>query len=36
MPSWNRVTSAMPNVLSDIYQAVEDDMNEYMPKTNNQ
>jgi glucosyl-3-phosphoglycerate synthase len=35
MPSWNRVTSAMPNVLSEIHQAVEDDMNQYMPKTKN-
>ena len=30
MPSWNRVTSAMPNVLKEIHQAVEDDMNEYL------
>jgi len=30
MPSWNRVTSAMPNVLQEIHQAVEDDMNDYL------
>lgn len=29
VPSWNRVQSAIPNILEDIYQAVEDDMKEY-------
>ena len=30
MPSWNRVTSAMPDVLQEINKAVEEDMNEYV------
>ena len=30
MPSWNRVTSAMPNVLTEIHAAVEADMKTYM------
>jgi hypothetical protein len=29
MPCWNRVTSAIPNVLADINKAVADDMAEY-------
>lgn len=29
VPSWNRVQSAIPNILEDIYQAVEDDMKQF-------
>ncbi len=29
IPSWNRVQSAMPDILERIYQAVEDDFNEF-------
>ncbi len=29
MPCWNRVISAVPNILSDLYQAVDDDMKEF-------
>lgn len=29
IPSWNRVTSALPGILSDIYAAVENDMQTY-------
>jgi glucosyl-3-phosphoglycerate synthase len=30
VPSWNRVTSAMPDVLGKIYKAVDDDMKSYL------
>lgn len=30
IPSWNRVVSAMPEVLDELYQAVEDDYNEWI------
>lgn len=29
MPCWNRVISAVPNILADLYQAVEEDMKEF-------
>jgi glucosyl-3-phosphoglycerate synthase len=29
VPSWNRVQSALPDILKRLYQAVEDDMKEY-------
>ncbi len=29
MPCWNRVISAVPNILPELYQAVEDDMKEF-------
>jgi glucosyl-3-phosphoglycerate synthase len=29
IPSWNRVVSAMPNILNDLKQAVEDDYAEF-------
>ena len=29
VPSWNRVKSAIPNVMESLHQAVDDDMREY-------
>ena len=29
MPSWNRVMSALPTVLDDIHEAVNQDMKDY-------